>query len=69
MALLQQAPKVVTVALSGASGAPYALRLLQRLVAADCAVNILVSSAAQVVLATETDWQLPAGKEQQEAYF
>ena len=69
MALLQQPPKVVTVALSGASGAPYALRLLQRLVAADCSVNILVSSAAQVVLATETDWQLPAGKEQQEAYF
>jgi len=52
MPLLQQPPKLVTVALSGASGAPYALRLLQRLVAAGCSVNILVSSAAQVVLAT-----------------
>ena len=69
MALLQQPPKVITLAITGASGAPYALRLLQCLVNAGCQVNILVSSAAQVVLATETDWQLPGDKQAQTAYF
>ncbi len=69
MALLLQPPKVVTLALTGASGAPYALRFLQCLIQAGCEVNILLSSAAQVVLATETDWQLPTDKQAQKAYF
>ena len=69
MALLQQPPKVVTLAVTGASGAPYALRLLQCLVQACCQVNVLVSAAAQVVLATETEWQLPGEKKAQAAYL
>ena len=39
----------ITVAITGASGAPYALRLLQQLVAADYQVLTLMSSAARVV--------------------
>ncbi|MBD1390106.1 UbiX family flavin prenyltransferase [Neiella sp. HB171785] len=50
----------VTVALTGASGAPYALRLLQCLLAANRQVFVLMSSAARVVLATENDLKIPA---------
>ena len=49
----------VTLALSGASGAPYALALLGRLLAAGMQVHLLVSSAARVVLATEEGEQWP----------
>ncbi|MBW8191089.1 UbiX family flavin prenyltransferase [Neiella marina] len=50
----------ITLALTGASGAPYALRLLQCLLAADRQVFVLMSSAARVVLATENDLKIPA---------
>ncbi|MFT7111015.1 MAG: 4-hydroxy-3-polyprenylbenzoate decarboxylase [Psychrobacter glaciei] len=51
--------KPITLAITGASGAPYALRLLQCLVAAERTVYVMVSKAAQVVFATETDVKLP----------
>lgn len=50
--------KPITLAITGASGAPYALRLLQCLLAADRQVYLLISKAAQVVLATETDLKI-----------
>lgn len=50
----------VTVAITGASGAPYAVRLLECLLAQQQHVHVLMSSAARVVFATELDWQLPA---------
>lgn len=49
---------VVNLAFTGASGAQYGLRLLQCLVAQGCRVNVMVSKAAQVVIATETDFTL-----------
>lgn len=52
-------PGVVNLALTGASGAQYGLRLLQCLIAAGCRVNVMVSRAAQVVIATETELRLP----------
>ena len=51
--------RTVTLAITGASGAQYGLRLLECLLAARCRVYLLISNAAQVVLATETDVQLP----------
>jgi flavin prenyltransferase len=51
--------QAVTLALTGASGAPYGLRLLQQLVAANCQVCLLLSDAAKIVLATEVDLALP----------
>jgi len=51
--------QAVTLALTGASGAPYGLRLLQQLVAANCQVVFLLSDAAKIVLATEVDLELP----------
>ncbi len=46
-------PQAVTLAMTGASGAAYGLRLLERLLQAECRVYLLLSSAAQVVIATE----------------
>ncbi|WP_311953423.1 flavin prenyltransferase UbiX [Halomonas garicola] len=51
----------VTVALTGASGAQYALRLIDVLVAAGHEVWVMISKAAHMVIATETDVTLPAG--------
>lgn len=50
----------ITLALTGASGAPYALRLLECLVQADYQVFVLASSAARVVLKTEQGIDWPA---------
>ena len=54
---------VVNLACTGASGAQYGIRLLQCLLAAGCRVNLMVSKAAQVVIATETDLKLPGSPE------
>jgi 4-hydroxy-3-polyprenylbenzoate decarboxylase len=43
----------VFLGVTGASGAPYARRLLQSLASADCEVGVSVSGAAIEVLATE----------------
>lgn len=53
----------VTVALTGASGAQYGLRLIDCLVAARHQVLVLISKAAQMVIATETDVSLPSNPE------
>jgi len=58
--LMGQPPARVTVALTGASGAQYGLRLIQCLVAAGVGVYVMISKAAQVVIATETALTLPA---------
>lgn len=52
--------RVINLAMTGASGVQYGLRLLQCLVAQECRVNVMVSKAARVVLATETEVRLPA---------
>lgn len=59
--------RTITVAMTGASGAQYGLRLLQCLLAADCKVYLLLSSAAEVVIRTETDLDLPETLEEQQA--
>ncbi len=59
----------VTLAITGASGAQYGLRLLQCMLAADVQVLLLISRAAQVVIATETDLKLPGQPDQQEAFL
>ncbi|WP_261816559.1 flavin prenyltransferase UbiX [Vibrio gallicus] len=55
--------KQITLAMTGASGAPYGLTLLKRLIQANYQVFVLISSAARVVLATEHNLKLPSGPE------
>ncbi|MDP2575318.1 flavin prenyltransferase UbiX [Vibrio penaeicida] len=56
---MTQKNKAITLAFTGASGAPYGLRLLECLLAADYTVYLLISSAARVVMATEHGLKLP----------
>ncbi|MCE8019766.1 UbiX family flavin prenyltransferase [Halomonas sp. MCCC 1A11036] len=53
----------VTVAITGASGAQYGLRLVEALVAAGHEVWVMISKAAHLVIETETDATLPARPE------
>ena len=52
--------KTICLALTGASGMPYGLRLLEHLLAAGCRVQLLYSQAAQVVARQEMDLELPS---------
>lgn len=63
----QQTP--VILALTGASGAPYALRLLQCLLNAGVPVYLMVSKAAQIVLSMETDLKVPAKAAEMARFF
>ncbi len=62
-------PERVTLAMTGASGAPYGLRLLDCLVREDREVHFLISKAAQLVMATETDVALPAKVQMMQAFL
>ena len=53
-------PNTITLALSGASGMAYGLRLLECLLAADLRVYLLVSQAAHIVVKQELGIALPA---------
>lgn len=55
--------RTVTLALTGASGMPYGLRLLECLLAAGKTVYLLYSQAAQVVSQQEGDFALPSSPE------
>ncbi|WP_143871695.1 flavin prenyltransferase UbiX [Catenovulum sediminis] len=59
--MLKSFTREITLALTGASGMPYALTLLKTLVSADCRIHLLISSAARVVLKTENNLTIPAG--------
>jgi flavin prenyltransferase len=61
--------ETVTLALTGASGMPYGMRLLECLLAADVRVYLLYSQAAQVVAKQEMDLTLPARTAEAEALF
>ena len=50
----------VALAMTGASGAQYGLRLLECLLAGGCRVSLMISKPAQVVIGMETDLALPA---------
>jgi 4-hydroxy-3-polyprenylbenzoate decarboxylase len=50
----------VAVAITGASGSAYALRLLESLIGADQEIYLMISQAGQIVLNMESDLALPA---------
>jgi 4-hydroxy-3-polyprenylbenzoate decarboxylase len=51
--------RTITLAITGASGAQYGLRLRECLLAANCQVYLMISRAGEVVIRTETDLVLP----------
>lgn len=53
-------PETICLALTGASGMPYGMRLLECLLAAGCRVQLIYSQAAQVVARQEMDLELPS---------
>jgi 4-hydroxy-3-polyprenylbenzoate decarboxylase len=57
--MTQPDAQTITVAMSGASGAQYGLRLLECLVAAERRVYVMLTKAAQIVIGSETDCRLP----------
>ena len=67
--MAEQFERRVTVAITGASGAQYGLRLVECLVQQNVQVLLMISRAAQVVIATETDVQLPGQTDAQADYL
>lgn len=61
--------QTITVALTGASGMPYALRLIESLLAARCRVYVLSSQVAAVVAKQELDFTLPARSQELQAFL
>lgn len=64
-----QFSQTITLAITGASGAPYALKLLEALIKTNHQVFLLISSAAKVVFATEEDIKIPGNPESASTYF
>lgn len=67
MSKQKQSP--VILALTGASGAQYALRLMECLIDAGTPVYLMVSKAAQIVLSMETELKVPAKSAEMERFF
>lgn len=61
--------KRITLALTGASGMAYGIRLLECLLRAGCAVDLLLSQAARIVAKQELDLQLPSGNAELVEFF
>lgn len=52
--------RMITLAITGASGIQYGLQLLKYLLQLNCAVSLLISESARHVARLETDYVLPA---------
>lgn len=61
--------KPIALAITGASGAQYGLRLLEALLKADQKVYLMLSSAAEVVINTETPLNMPTDLASQQHYL
>lgn len=67
--MMQVAPKVVSLVITGASGAQYGLRLLEVLIQKEITVNLLLSRPGQLVINMETDLKVPSRAKDVQAYF
>ncbi len=61
--------KEFTVAVTGASGAPYFIQLLRSLLESNVKVNLLLSSAAKEVIKTELNLKLPVKDDELKSFF
>lgn len=62
-------PQTVTLALTGASGMPYGVRLLEMLLKEGRQVYLLYSKVAQIVAQQEMNLMLPSSAKETEAFF
>jgi flavin prenyltransferase len=62
-------PRTITLALTGASGMPYGIRLLEMLLRANQHVYLLYSKAARVVAQQELNLTLPSNSRDAESFF
>jgi 4-hydroxy-3-polyprenylbenzoate decarboxylase len=62
-------PKTICLALTGASGMPYGIRLLESLLAAGCHVQLLYSQVAQIVARQEMGLELPGRAADAQIFF
>ena len=69
MASSEKSPTPVIIAMTGASGSAYGLRLLEILLKSGCPVYLLVSKAAQMVLAMETPLDVPSRPTDMQGFF
>ncbi len=67
--MTQNNNKTIALAVTGASGIQYSMRLLECLLRANRDVYLMFSKAAQVVAGMETDWNLPARNAEIQAYL
>ncbi|MEW8316486.1 MAG: flavin prenyltransferase UbiX [Candidatus Thiodiazotropha endolucinida] len=56
---MEKSQDPIAVAITGASGSAYALRLIESLIAADRDIYLMISQAGQIVLKMESDLELP----------
>jgi len=61
--------RIVTVGMTGASGAQYGLRLVECLLRADYQVYLMFTKAAQIVVGSETEYRLPGRTSEQTRYL
>ncbi len=59
----------IALAITGASGAQYALRLLEVLLEAGCHVDLLISKPGRVVIGMETELELPGRAADMQRFF
>ncbi|MBP6058268.1 MAG: UbiX family flavin prenyltransferase [Nitrosomonas sp.] len=62
-------PQTITLALTGASGMPYGIRLLEMLLAEGKQVYLLYSQVAQIVAQQEMNLALPSRAKEAEVFF
>ena len=61
--------KTIAVAITGASGAQYGLRLVQCLIESGARVYLMISQAGQVLLRMEAELEVPGRPAEAEAFF
>ena len=69
MAGPEESSTPVIIAMTGASGTAYGLRLLETLLKSGCPVYLLVSKAAHMVLAMETPLDVPSRPADMQRFF
>ncbi len=69
MVMAEEKQTPVILALTGASGVQYALRLMECLLDAGTPVYLMVSKAAQIVLSMETELKVPAKSAEMARFF